>query len=416
MLYQLNQLNGKSGLLETPITEEYQPVNYWDNHLAGYRSANLNVYFYASLRAMATIQRKLSEKIKNGEFNLLNYNQNEVNQFLDKNTFFPNSDPNELSDVSKKFDSHAENVKDNFNKVFWDSERGRYISSVDRRRTKVDFGMTFLQFEAMYYDGLVDKDKASAIYNWLNGDYKNIYKYEFAPVSNTVPIESITYAPTDTGYWWHDINCKARVGIQLSFRSDCKLEDFRSTDYNASYGKHLENGGAIFYTSFYDIMARFKYLGANDAHQRMTAITDEYGKDKLVRDPEIWKFGIIGEYPESGLVPTVFLYGYMGIDAKEDGLNIMPKFPSDMTYGKVNEIIYHGNTLGIEVSVDPDNEGGKVKTVNIEVKAVNGNPPNVIDLVVGTRYPNEIFSIINKVTGKVRHFKTDDQGVLKVKK
>jgi hypothetical protein len=106
----------------------------------------------------------------------------------------------------------------------------------------------------------------------------------------------------------------------------------------------------------------------------------------------------------------------MGIDAKEDGLNIMPKFPSDMTYGKVNEIIYHGNTLGIEVNVTPDEGGGKVKAVNIEVKAVevkaNGKPPNDIDLVVGTRDPNEIFSIIND---EVQHYKTDGEGVLRVK-
>jgi hypothetical protein len=51
----------------------------------------------------------------------------------------------------------------------------------------------------------------------------------------------------------------------------------------------------------------------------------------------------------------------------------------------------------------------------VEVKA-NGNPPNDIDLVVGTRYPNEIFSIINKVTGEVQHYKTDGEGVLRVKK
>ncbi|NJO17559.1 MAG: hypothetical protein HC877_18020 [Thioploca sp.] len=448
MLYQLNNLNGKSGLLETPGGEEHQPVDYWDNYIVGYRSASLNIYFYASLRAMAAIKRKLQERGELPDGKSLEA----AKSFLDTD-----------------YDSLAEQVKKRFNEVFWDSnsDKERYISSEDRNGTKVDFGMTFLQFEAMYY-GLVDnefvdvnktKTKASSIYDWLDGkrsinsDIKNffeydsfgnkinvskgttgsnIYKYGFAPVSNTVPIEREMNAPTDSGYWWYDINSGVRVGRGKTSREYCSWVngDEECLPPNASYGTHLENGGAIFYTSFYDIMARFKYLGANDAHKRMTAITNEYGKDKLVRDPgsllpgavgrdkiiDTWKFGIIGEFPESGLVPTVFLYGYMGIDAKEDGLNIRPKFPRDMTWGKVNEVIYHDNTLSIEVYVDPDDEGGKVKTVNIDVKAVNSNPPKFIDLVVGTRYPNEIFSITNKVTGKVRHIKTDGEGVLRVKK
>lgn len=428
MNYQLEQLKGKSGLLETP---QYKPVDYWDNHLAGYHSANLNVYFYASLRAMAVIKKKLQER----------------GGLPDESS----SDKAAKSFLNTNYDLLAEQVKQRFNGVFWDSVKGRYISSVEEcscpnGERKWDFGMTFLQFEAMYY-GLVDnefvdvinktKTKASAIYDWLDGKIiiksdtdargvvgEDIYKWRFASVSNTVPIESITYAPTDTGYWWNDlwsIDAQRKIlneGIRVaSHNKYCgynkDLNWICPYPPNASYGKHLENGGAIFYTSFYDIMARFKYLGANDAHKRMTAITAEYDKDKLIRDPETWKFGIIGEFPESGLVPTVFLYGYMGIDAKEDGLNIRPKFPKNMTWGKVNEIIYHDNTLGIEVNVDPDDQNGKVKAVNIEVKSVT---KPIIDLVIETRYPNEVFSITNNPSNnKVRFIRTNAQGILKVK-
>ena len=157
--------------------------------------------------------------------------------------------------------------------------------------------------------------KATDIFDWLDGTRtiagdtstgSNIYYYTLAPRANTLAIES-----TGSPYWWQDPG-----GISVTGP--------------ASWDQHLENGGFIFYTAFYDILARAAYKGIDNAYARMKTIAGEFAVDELRRDPTnsygaAWRIGVTGEFPESGLVPAAFLYTVAGIDASKDGLTIAPE-------------------------------------------------------------------------------------------
>ena len=209
-----------------------------------------------------------------------------------------------------------------YDETYWDSQKGRYISGISKSGKSYDFGLTFLNTEALYY-GAGDHEKAEKIFEWIDG--KRIVEFDtvkgldildtwnIAPITNTVPIESVKELNADGSRyetWWH-----APSGINVFT--------------NSKFGMHCENGGAIFYTSFFELMSRIKYGYTDSALQRFITVADEYAVDKRLRDPynqygSQRVLGVIGEFPESGLVPVSYVRGFMGVNAEYDGLHIEP--------------------------------------------------------------------------------------------
>ena len=275
------------------------PTNYWDNWRMGYKNPYDNIYYYAALEAMAQLEEYWGNPTR-----------------------------------ATQLRTYRQGCKQSYDTNFWNSEKGRYVSTIDKNGTVWDFGSTFINLEALAY-GLGDSAKAGEIFSWLDGSRTiagetsqgaDIYYWTFAPRANTLAIES-----TGSPYWWESLGGAINV------------------TGNARWQTHLENGGAIFYTSFYDIMARIKYLGADNAWARLSAIVDEFEIDQLRRDPGGWAVGIIGEFPESGLVPCAVTYGFAGLEADLEGLHVRPNLPSALEWIRVNSVAYAGATLDIEV-------------------------------------------------------------------
>jgi hypothetical protein len=224
---------------------------------------------------------------------------------------------------------------------FWDDAKGRYIATIDKEGTRWDFGMTFQNLEALAY-GIGDGQKAEAILSWLDGDRiiagetstgADIYAFGWAARANTIAIETI-----GPPYWWYSLN--GAIPVETAA---------------ARYGNHLENGGAIFYTSFHDIMARLRWRGPDDAHARLMAILDEFQVEQLRRDPAEpgsapWKFGIIGEFPESGLVPCVMAYGFAGLEANASGLVVRPQLPAAWEHMLLRQVAYAGRVIDVRAT------------------------------------------------------------------
>ena len=331
MDYQLTTLDGQSGLaiITDPAcdgTVDGMPSDYWDNFRFGYKSAYTNIYFYASLLAMADLEASLGDAKR----------------------------ATELMALSKR-------VQENYSKTFWDVKNGRFIGCVDRTGRTWDFGFTYLNLEAIAY-GLASDQQAAQIFEWLDGkriiaDDKQkvgnrmtgatgaeIYALQWAPLATTRAVESIK---VDGKYWWW------HLGNQIT------------ADNNASYGEHLENGGAIFYVSHYDMMARLRTYGPDNAWQRFEGILNEFRKDELKRDPEnnkgaAWKWGIIGEFPESGLVPATIALGFMGLNASPDALVVNPRLPQALPWMEVQHVHYRGATY----SVRADKERIRIKALS----------------------------------------------------
>ncbi len=299
--------------------------NYWDNLCFGNYDAYENALFYQALNSMAGIYRMLG------------------GDYIAK---------------ARELEALAVTVKETYNRLYWSEEAGRFIACIDADGRKVDYGFTFVNTEAMKY-GLVDADRAKMIFDWIDGDRiiegekvtgENVLSYaqvmlkagrrfyedakelglRLAPITNTVPINNSENRKTHK-VWWH---------------GPAAIDPWSS----AEFGRHLENGGYIFYTVFYELMARTTFEGAQSTTDRLHDISRVYEYNRLVSDQATWLEGLIGEFPESGLVPTTYLYALVGANASYDGLHITPAFNDVYEFMGVKKLTYGGHSYGVEVN------------------------------------------------------------------
>lgn len=313
--YAFNTLGGKDGLIvidNGANTAEFGSAssNYWDNLCFGYKDPYEGALFLGSVAAMGDIYRMLGDETK-----------------------------------SAQADTLLITARAEYDKTYWDSQKGRYISGISESGKKVDYGFTFLNTEALYY-GAGNADKAEKILSWIDGKRtvegdtvtgKDILDtWNIAPMVNTIPVESVKELNEDGSRyvtWWHGPS-----GINVFT--------------NSKFGLHCENGGTIFYTAFFEQMSRIKYGYKQDALQRWITIADEYAVDKLLRDPynqygSQWVLGVIGEFPESGLLPVSYVRGFMGVNAQYDGLHIEPNIPDEYNDMGAKNVYYAGKNWNI---------------------------------------------------------------------
>jgi hypothetical protein len=307
MDWMLTTYNGSSGLFiytepgydGTPSTGP-SSANYWDAIPFGYKDAYANALMYQAIKGMAELEDATGNTA----------NANTYRNLLPL-------------------------VKSAFNDTFWDSAKGRYIATVDVHGVKHDYGFTFLNTMAVNY-GLASTDQARQIYDWLDGKRiisgdtstgSDIYTYKISARSNTLDMAS------SLPYWWD-----GTFGTDPGPSGCC------------SYGNNIQNGGTILYTSYDDIMGRIASMGADNAFDRFQTILDEFQKDELRRtlsESLNYVAGTINDFPESGLVPTVMIHGFLGLSANNDGLHIAPKIPTSLMSIGVNEISYNGSKYKI---------------------------------------------------------------------
>ena len=348
--YMLVNLNGQSGLMtiydpRNDGTVHGVSSNYWDSwNFCGYNSAYENVLFYKAICAMSDIENYIGNK-----------------------------------DNANYYKTLSEKIKGKFNEVFWDSEKGRYISSINVNGDKLDFGVTVINFMAVSA-GLATKEQAVSVYDWVDGKRiidgdtstgADIYNFKVSARSNTVAIESVE--EDGLHYWWYNGH---------------PFNDVLPGHWG-EYGLQMQNGGTIFYTSYYDVSGRTLISGDN-AMKRFNAIMDEFHIDSLRRDPRtsfgVYQVSINGEFPESGLVPLAFVTDIVGITPEISGLKIQSSLPSDMTFAGVNEYRYGNRVYKIEVnknliepSVEKDGEkyvlklpAGKTYYLTLRNKLIEG--------------------------------------------
>ena len=192
---------------------------------------------------------------------------------------------------------------------------------------------------------------------------EDIYFFELAPRATTYQGVSKTDSSVYTGVW-HGTNNGGEYGVS-----------------------QVQRGGAIMYSSYYDLMNRITVNGADDAYARLNAIKDWYmdvyayyqtsgsTPDDFYWDyyensqwdsngdgvGEYWRIqngvkgqaerdgftggiiGIDGEFLESFLPVSAIPYGFFGIESQGNGtLKIEPKLPSDLDYWTAENLTFNG--------------------------------------------------------------------------
>jgi len=220
---------------------------------------------------------------------------------------------------------------------------------VDVDGKRHDYGFTFVNLEAMAY-GLASEQQARRVYDWMengitsSGKADTYSRWVFAPRANTIhnPIwnEDGTNDPNAAGVepWWHS--------------------GWRGTPFD----EQCQDGGAILYTSYFDLMARTELLSPDNAWQRWSEILARYREpDRLCGGPPLYRgetpqqanpgsVGLDIPFPESGLVPTWFLYGLAGVRATPEGLVIAPRLPHTLPWLTIRNLDYRDLPLTLRVT------------------------------------------------------------------
>jgi len=152
------------------------------------------------------------------------------------------------------------------------------------------------------------------------------------------------------------------------------------------FGDQVQDGGAVLGFSYYDLMARLKVRGADDAWNRLQEILRWYEEVEQAggyrkyydgsRPGTLQGGGTPGglgldmEFFESVLVPQVMLYGFLGFRPTGDGFAIAPQLPSRWRSLRIERIRWQGYTLAITatpntIRIEKEGEGDEAPLIQL---------------------------------------------------
>ncbi len=314
------ELGGRRlGLLETPWWGHDGQTglghgigsNYWDLLPFGHRDVYGTAYYVGALEAAALVEEVVEAHPEWG------------------------SPAPPLGETSTTLRSQADQVRQIANRAFWNEEAGRFVGCIDGTGRPWDFGFVFANLEALYH-GLGTPDQATRIYDWLDG--RRI-------------VAGDTAQGADIYHW--------RLAPRATTRRN---EDWYTWVWNGRsvpWGQQVQDGGAVLYTSFYDVMNRLRHQGADSGFARLEAVLRWYQEvqeaggyrsyyqtheGSLQGAGTAGGIGVDAEFVESALVPLVLLYGFLGVRATPAGLIAEPHLPSSMDWLGVRHIRYADRT------------------------------------------------------------------------
>ncbi len=323
MEYQLTTLRGADGLIITAskdVNGRHRGIgnNYWDITPYGHLDAYANIVWYASVAAMAELEAELRGLgVEGGRA------------------------PDEYTRMLPR-------IRDAYTAAFWDDTEGRFIQCIDIDGKRHDYGATYLNLEAIAY-GLASEAQVKRIWRWLDtgithSGKADIYtRWIFAPRATTIhnprwdPATNRKVDDVPGEPWWH------MAWLGKPWEQQC------------------QDGGAILFTSFFDLLARTRTRGPDNAWKRWMEILDRWrlpdhlcGGGPLYRgeQPQQVMDGSVGvdvPFPESGLVPGWVLYGLLGVQPTREGLLIEPRLPATQPFIEAHNIRYADSNLFIHV-------------------------------------------------------------------
>lgn len=317
---------GRSGIRYTPdgkkeiITGQGIGNNYWDLLPFGYKDVYATIHYYDALRTMARIEREVR---RHPEWNM----------------------PGGVLALDPDFLlKHAEDVKREGNRLFWNPRTRRY-APIDADGKMHDYGFTFLNLEAVYY-GFATPERAREILRWISGERV---------------VEGDTSQGRDIYFWRFAPRASTRRNVDYYFWA-------WSTPESIPFGDQVQDGGAVLGFSYHDLMARLKVRGADDAWNRLQEIIrwfeevesaggyrkyyDGSRPGRLQGGGTAGGLGLDKEFFESVLVPQVMLYGFLGFQPSADGFALRPSLPSGWKELRIDRIRWREVTLDITAARD----------------------------------------------------------------
>ena len=342
---------------------------YWDVSFMTRYDFQSNVFFYKALVDLAYLEDIIS-------MNGINVDKADAkiktaNRSFEKGTSDYTYTAQDLREIADAVLTELRKPTNDADKTgFWNEETGRFVGGYSTSDNKwYDYGYVMWNLEAIYY-GIPTEEQTKEIMDWISGrriveedvygsQGEDIYFFEFAPRANTFSHEELTDSSIFSGSF---------------VNPECVFGETQ-----------IQNGGAVMYLSFFDLMARLNVYGANDAYERLIAIKDWYmdvynyyvASENYNKNPDrfYWDYyqngawenpknetyylqngikgtnergfsagvmGIDGEFLESFLVVSAIPYGFFGIDTVNgDTLKVEPSIPEGLTYWGMENLSYN---------------------------------------------------------------------------
>ena len=220
---------------------------------------------------------------------------------------------------------------------------------------------------------LLPRHRGAAPINWaiISGDKVTgggIYEQPFAPVTTTVD--------------------NKKYYIDGSYLSSVVESDFTTFYYDEKFGVLCQDGGTIMHVSYYDVLARAKILGVDNAYTRMTAIKNwfvavqaknpnaastgwaDFFKNyyttsgALQGGEEQGKYGLQDEFKEAVMLIATAPKIFLGLEAHYDTLTIAPNLGSNLTYFGMENLSFGGNAYGCRATKNSITLSGIHRNVN----------------------------------------------------
>lgn len=319
--------DGRSGLVIGPDGKKAARPglgvgnNYWDLLPFGGHDALATMYLFDALQRFAELERQITQ---NPEWSIPH-----------------EGEPFDAGDLA----ALAAEIRADFQKRFWSAENGRFFGWIDVEGRAYDYGFTFVNLEAIHY-GLASPEQSRSILDWLDGRREiaadtsrgaDIYHWRFAP-------RATTRRNIET-YVWPWFNPE-----------------------HIPWGNQVQDGGAVLGFSYFDLMARLKTNGPDDAWKRLREILAWFrevqaeggyrayyanpGRGLLQGGGPPGGLGMDHEFLESVLVPQVMLYGFLGFAPSAEGYTLQPCLPKDWPSLTVTGIHFHDQVLDITAKGD----------------------------------------------------------------
>ena len=252
---------------------------YWD--LCVYPILNLetNTDFYQVLKAMAVLEKALENEPTDNKDNIYVKNRMPTNPNKVKYDYDEKSLLSLAARVKANMEKPINVVKDdNLNTAyntgdyyykndggFYNPETGRFATGINECTGEIlDFGYAYLNMEAIAC-GIGTEEQQLSIMNWIDGrryvegdtsQGDDIYFYEFAARANTK-------------------DCDQYLNF---YRDENNASLYREGFEGKTWSRLVQNGGAIIAWSYFDIVARAKVLGVDNAVKRLEGIQKWYRK------------------------------------------------------------------------------------------------------------------------------------------
>lgn len=330
------------------LDERGRPTNghgigngYWD--LLGFPGVDFysNVYYYKALKAMAYLESVAEQN---------DIDVGEVQVYSGKN----DGTMETYSETSASLNALAEETRKEIQEYFWNEETGRFHMGYNlddpNHEKPIDYGYVVFNEEAIVA-GIPTAEQEASIMSWINGDRivsgdtsqgEDIYKFRFAPRTSTLRNEKQYF------WGWNSLN--------------------------TPFGMQVQDGGAVLYTSFYDLLSRIKVLGVENAWARFQEIQDWYedvqaaggegtrfyreyydqlGDDSqsLQGDGTAGGLGLDSEFLENAILYATIPYGFFGLGSDGVGsLTVAPNLPQDQQFWEIENLMFNSVKYDLRVT------------------------------------------------------------------